>query len=85
VVVYGLTVVEPLADVDVNVPGVMATVVAPDVAQLRVLLLPRVTLVSDALNELMVGGLDCAVANSPLQPAIPKQEIRTSASTRTIG
>jgi hypothetical protein len=38
VVVVGLTVVEPLADVDVNEPGVMAILAAPVVAQLSVLL-----------------------------------------------
>ena len=46
---------EPLADVDVNVPGVMAMLVAPVVAQLSVLLAPAVMLVGLALKELMVG------------------------------
>jgi hypothetical protein len=35
VVVVGLALVEPLAAVEVNVPGMMATLVAPLVAQLR--------------------------------------------------
>ena len=47
--------VEPLADVDVNVPGVMATLVAPLVAQLSVLLEPEVTVVGLAMKELIVG------------------------------
>ena len=54
-VAVGLTVVEPLAEVVVKVPGVMAMLVAPVVAQLRVLLEPEVILVEFAVNELMVG------------------------------
>jgi hypothetical protein len=55
VAAVGLTLVEPVADVDVNVPGVMAILVAPVVAQLRVLLEPEVILVGLAVKELMVG------------------------------
>jgi hypothetical protein len=55
VVAVGLTLVEPLANVDVNVPGAMAILVAPVVAQLSVLLEPEVILVGLAVNELMVG------------------------------
>jgi hypothetical protein len=55
VVAVGLTLVEPLADVDVNVPGVIAMLVASIVAQLNVLLEPDVTLVGLAVKELMVG------------------------------
>jgi hypothetical protein len=40
VVAVGLTLVEPVANVDVNVPGVMAILVAPLVAQLSVMLEP---------------------------------------------
>jgi hypothetical protein len=39
----------------VNVPGVMAMLLAPVVAQLNVLLDPEVMLVGFALNELTVG------------------------------
>jgi flagellar biosynthesis protein FliR len=39
----------------VNVPGVMAMLLAPVVAQLNVLLDPEVMLVGFALNELIVG------------------------------
>ncbi len=60
VVAVGLTFVEPLANVDVNVPGVMAIVVAPAVVQLSVLLEPEVMLVGLAVNELMVGLLAVA-------------------------
>ena len=47
--------VEPLADVDVNVPGVMARLVAPVVAQLKVLLEPAVMVVGLDVKELIVG------------------------------
>jgi hypothetical protein len=55
VVAVGLTLVEPLARVDVYVPGVMAIFVAPAVAQLSVLLEPEVIPVGLAVNELIVG------------------------------
>ena len=55
VVAVGLTLVEPLADVDVNVPGVMAMLVTPVVAQLSVLLEPEVILVGFAVKESIVG------------------------------
>jgi hypothetical protein len=51
----GLTLVEPLADVDVNVPGVMAIVAAPLVVQLSMLLEPEFMLSGTATNELIVG------------------------------
>jgi hypothetical protein len=57
VVAVGLTLVEPFADVDVNVPGVMAMLVAPVVAQVSVLLEPEVMLVGLAVKELIVGPL----------------------------
>ena len=47
--------VEPLADVDVNVPGVMATLVAPAATQLSVLLVPELMLVGLAVKEVIVG------------------------------
>jgi hypothetical protein len=55
VVAVGLTPVEPLADVEVNVPGVMAIFVASVVAQLSVLLDPAVIVEGLAVNELIVG------------------------------
>lgn len=55
VVAVGLTLVEPLADVDVNVPGVMAILVAPVVVQLSVLLEPEVMFVGLAVKESIVG------------------------------
>jgi hypothetical protein len=55
VVAFGLTLVEPLADVEVNVPGVMARLVAPLVAQLNLLLAAEVILEGLAVKELIVG------------------------------
>ena len=40
----GLTVIEPMGEVDVKLPGFMEMVVAPVVDQLRVLLEPGFTL-----------------------------------------
>lgn len=53
----GLTLVEPLAAVEVNVPGVMATLVAPLVDQLSVLPEPELMLAGLAVNELITGKL----------------------------
>jgi hypothetical protein len=55
VVAVGLTLVDPLSAVDVNVPGVIAILAAPADAQLSVLLDPVVMLVWLAVKELMVG------------------------------
>jgi hypothetical protein len=55
VVAVGLTLVEPVSDVDVKVPGVMAMLVAPVTIQLKVLALPEVMLVGSAAKEAMVG------------------------------
>ena len=58
--------VEPLAAVDVNVPGVMAIVAAPVVAQLSVLLEPEAMLAGLAVKELIVGLASCGVADASL-------------------
>jgi hypothetical protein len=58
VVAVGLTLVEPLADVEVKELGEMATVVAPDVAQFSVLVEPELMLVGLAVKELIVGLLE---------------------------
>jgi hypothetical protein len=55
VVEVGLTLVEPVAELEVKVPGVMEIVVAPEVDQLRVLLEPELIPVGLAVKELMVG------------------------------
>ena len=55
VVVVGLTLVEPLPEVDVKLPGVMEMLVAPEVAQLRVLLEPEFMPLGFAANDVIVG------------------------------
>jgi hypothetical protein len=55
VVAVGLTLVEPPAAVEVNIPGVIPILVAPLVAQLNLLLAPEVILEGLAVKELIVG------------------------------
>jgi len=55
VVAVGRMLTEPLAAVDVNVPGVMAILVAPAAAQLSVLPVPELMLVGSAVKEVIVG------------------------------
>jgi hypothetical protein len=55
VVAVGLTLVDPFAKVDVNAPGVIAMLVAPEVVQPSVLLEPEAMLVGFAPKELIVG------------------------------
>lgn len=70
VVAVGLTVVEPLVNVDVNAPGVMAILVAPVVTQLSVLLEPAFALVGLAVKEVIVGAcLDKTGATQPVNTA----------------
>jgi hypothetical protein len=47
--------VEPLAALDVKLPGVMLMLAAPDVAQLKVLLDPALMVAGLAVNEPMLG------------------------------
>lgn len=51
----GLTLVDPLANVDVKVPGVMEMLVWPLVTQLSVLLEPELMLLGFAVKEVIVG------------------------------
>jgi hypothetical protein len=75
VVAVGLMLVEPLADVDVNVPGVIAIPVAPAAAQLSVLVVPEFMLVGFAAKDVIVGAepfsvgeLDEVAAPQPARP-----------------
>jgi hypothetical protein len=61
VVAVGLTLVEPLADVEVKEPGEMVMLVAPLVIQPSVLLEPEVMLEGLAMKELIVGLLELFV------------------------
>ncbi|MGA2923027.1 MAG: hypothetical protein ABSE28_18120 [Candidatus Sulfotelmatobacter sp.] len=81
--------VEPLADVEVNVPGVMAMLVAPVAAQLRVQLVPEFMLVGFAVNEVIVGAeaapeVDFDEVDNP-QPASPAQANRTRTKPQRPG
>ena len=53
----GLTANVPLGESDLNVPGVMAMMVAPVVAQVSLLLAPVSMLAGLAVNAVIVGGL----------------------------
>jgi hypothetical protein len=55
VVAVGLTLVDPLAEVEVNEPGVIEMLVAPVVVQLNALLEPEEMVVGLALKELIAG------------------------------
>ena len=84
VIVLGLTLVEPLADVDVNVPGVMAILVASAADQLNLLLEPEFMLVGSAVKEVIVGAepfpeVEFDEVIDP-QPASPAQASRMRAS-----
>jgi hypothetical protein len=80
----GLTLVEPLADADVKVPGVMATLAAPAVAQFNVLLAPELMLVGFAPKDVICGrepfppfaGVDNV---APVHPARAAHTIRAKA------
>ena len=54
-VAVGFTLVEPPAEAEVNVPGVIAMLAAPVVTQLRVLLEPEAMLAGLAVKEVSVG------------------------------
>ena len=72
VVAVGLTIVDPLAEVDVNAPGEMARLVAPVVAQLSVLLEPTVILEGLAVKEPISGwpaGFTVTVSVEVVEPA----------------
>jgi hypothetical protein len=55
VVDAGFTLVEPLANAEVKVPGVMVTLAVPVVTQLRELVEPKLIVTGAAVNEVMVG------------------------------
>jgi hypothetical protein len=73
VVAVGLTLVDPLAEVDVNIPGVIEMLVAPEVAQLSTVLAPAEMLPGLAENDEIAGagvGGATVLVNVP-QPARP--------------
>ena len=82
----GLTPVEPLADVEVNVPGMMAMLVAPAVVQLRVLLAPELMAAGSAAKETMVGAepLPGDELDEPPQPTSPTTANRIRSSPQRV-
>ena len=79
----GLTLVEPLKPVEENVPGVTATLVAPLVDQLRVLLEPEFMPSGLAANELIIGADPVRLAGetAELQPTSKAQTKRKKTNT----
>jgi hypothetical protein len=66
--------VEPLADVEVKLPGVMLMLVAPLVIQLKVLLAPAVIVVGLAVKEETMGfvttGFTVTATVAVVEPAL---------------
>ena len=76
----GLTLVEPLAAVEVKDPGESFTVVAPVAAQLSLLLEPELMLVGLARKELMVGAEPLPVEGDEPTDAQPAKPMQTAAA-----
>jgi hypothetical protein len=72
VVAVGLTLVEPLAEVEVKVPGAMVMLVAPLVDQLSVLLGPEVMVAGLEVNELIEGLLGVLTVTVSVEVAEPE-------------
>jgi hypothetical protein len=84
VVAVGLRTTVPLADVDANVPGVIATLVAPAVAQLSVVVEPLMIDAGLAEKELTVGAATCfSVGSFCVQPASPANADRSTSARTT--
>jgi hypothetical protein len=71
VVVSGLTLTVPVAEVDARFPGAMFSVVAPEVVQLSALMPPSAMLVGLAVNELIVGRLGWVTVTITVAVAVP--------------
>ncbi|MGA2097436.1 MAG: hypothetical protein ABSH39_14130 [Candidatus Acidiferrum sp.] len=88
VVEVGLTLLEPLADVEVKLPGEMEIVLAPAVDQLSVTFVPEVMVVRLAVKELMVGaelGPGFPAPDIPAQPVMPRQARRKRQGKKELG
>jgi hypothetical protein len=84
VVAVGLRTTDPLPDVDANVPGVMATPVAPVAAQLNVVVEPLIIDAGLAEKELMVGASTCLrVGSFWVQPASPDRADKSTSERTT--
>ena len=83
-VAAGLTLVEPLAEVEVNVPGVIATLVAPVVVQARAALAPALMPVGFAKKDAMFG-IDCdPFPPDPVDAPQPASHQQASSAAGTI-
>ena len=79
----GLRATELVAEVDEKLPGIIVTLVAPEVAQLSVVLLPAVIDAGLAENEEIVGIGTCGiVGNGAVQLVSPAQARRPPKRTR---
>jgi hypothetical protein len=82
--------VEPLADVEVNVPGVIVILVAPVVAQLSMLLAPELMPVGFAVNE-AIDGADPFPDVEPIEVDMPQftnamqARVRANAHRHAVG
>lgn len=84
-VVIGLRITDPLADVDANVPGVTAMPVAPVVAQFTVVVLPAMIDAGVAVKEEMVGAATSLVVGIfCVQPARPARAGRRKSALTAI-
>lgn len=85
VVAVGLRITDPLADVDAKVPGVMATLVAPEAVQLSVVVEPLMIDAGLAEKEPMVGAATCLrVGIFCVQPASPAKADRSTNARTTV-
>jgi hypothetical protein len=91
VVAVGLTAVEPLAAVEVKVPGAIAMLVAPFTDQLRVLLEPELMVAALAVKEVIVGAdpvpvvePDGIVDPQPMQASGIQASAQRSMARRTM-
>jgi hypothetical protein len=86
VVAAGLTFIDPFADVEVNVPGVMAIVVALLVAQASMLLAPELIPEGLAVKEVIAGivPLSGAKFDAP-QPEKPAHINKMRATAQSFG
>jgi hypothetical protein len=74
----GLTLVEPVAELEVKLPGEMAIDVAPVVDQLKVLLDPELMLVGFAAKELIVGLLPALTVTVSVEVVEPAELVAVS-------
>ena len=82
-VAVGLTLVDPLGEVEINVPGAMAIVVAPLVTQLSVVLVPEFIVVGLAPNEVIAGtGPPVVLCETVPQPLKLCEASRSKASPK---